>query len=60
MLNAFFYYVAKSDVDRDLADMYGVDIEMLNQAVVRNQQGFAQDFKFQLSHDEWKGLSHSL
>ena len=44
-------------IDRDLAEMYGVETRVLNQAVKRNQKRFPLDFMFQLSVEElenWK------
>lgn len=40
--------------DRDLADMYGVKTQVLNQAVRRNMSRFPEDFMFQLTGDELK------
>ncbi|MDR3652360.1 MAG: ORF6N domain-containing protein [Paludibacter sp.] len=39
-------------LDRDLAEMYGVETRALNQAVKRNINRFPNDFMFQLSEDE--------
>ncbi|MEG2150852.1 MAG: ORF6N domain-containing protein [Bacteroidaceae bacterium] len=44
-------------LDRDLAEMYGVETRTLNQAVKRNADRFPADFMFQLTDDEteiWK------
>ena len=44
-------------LDRDLAELYGVETKVLNQAVKRNIRRFPDDFMFQLSKDEftfWK------
>ena len=35
-------------LDRDLAEMYGVEIRLLNQAVKRNNERFPESFMFQL------------
>jgi phage regulator Rha-like protein len=40
--------------DRDLADLYGVELRALNQAVKRNIGRFPADFMFQLTDEEWK------
>jgi len=40
--------------DRDLADLYGVELRSLNQAVKRNIGRFPSDFMFQLTDEEWK------
>lgn len=39
-------------VDRDLAELYGVDTKVLNQAVKRNIERFPDNFRFQLTEDE--------
>jgi len=41
-------------LDRDLADLYGVELRSLNQAVRRNIRRFPPDFMFQLTDEEWK------
>jgi hypothetical protein len=38
-------------LDRDLADLYGVTVSQLNQAVTRNLDRFPQDFMFILSKE---------
>jgi len=40
--------------DGDLADLYGVELRSLNQAVKRNIGRFPSDFMFQLTDEEWK------
>ena len=39
-------------LDRDLAEMYGVQTKVLNQAVKRNIERFPEDFMFQLTSEE--------
>lgn len=39
-------------LDRDLAEMYGVETRTLNQAVKRNGERFPCDFMFQLTDEE--------
>lgn len=39
-------------LDRDLADLYGVETRALNQAVKRNIERFPEDFMFQLTKGE--------
>lgn len=39
-------------LDRDLAEMYGVETRSLNQAVKRNIDRFPSDFMFQLTNEE--------
>ena len=44
-------------LDRDLADLYGVETKVLNQSVKRNIERFPDDFMFQLTNEEtqnWK------
>lgn len=41
-------------LDRDLAQLYGVETRVLNQAVRRNIERFPDDFMFQLSNDEFE------
>lgn len=53
-------------LNRDLADMYGVETRALNQAVKRNIERFSEDFMFQLTDKEtedWKSqivISNSI
>jgi len=39
-------------IDRDLAELYGVETKVLNQAVKRNSNRFPPDFRFQLTKEE--------
>lgn len=39
-------------LDRDLAELYGVETKVLNQAVKRNFERFPENFMFQLTEDE--------
>lgn len=39
-------------LDRDLAELYGVDTKVLKQAVRRNIARFPQDFMFEMTKDE--------
>ena len=44
-------------MDRDLAEMYGVETRRLNEQVKRNEMRFPNDFMFQLTEQElgdWK------
>lgn len=43
-------------LDADLAELYGVETKMLNQAVRRNIERFPDDFMFQLTADEVESL----
>ncbi len=44
-------------LDRDLAELYGVEIRVLNQAVRRNRERFPPDFAFELSREEIRDLA---
>jgi hypothetical protein len=43
-------------LDESLADLYGVDTKVLNQAVRRNRERFPEDFAFQLTAEEFDDL----
>lgn len=43
-------------LDSDLAELYGVETKVLNQAIKRNLERFPEDFMFKLSDDEWESL----
>lgn len=43
-------------LDRDLAELYGVEVRALNQAVMRNRGRFPPDFMFQLDFEEADGF----
>ncbi|MBW8049863.1 MAG: ORF6N domain-containing protein [Cytophagales bacterium] len=43
-------------LDRDLAELYGVETKNLNKAVKRNINRFPDDFMFQLSNEEFENL----
>ena len=43
-------------LDRDLAELYGVETRVLNQAVRRNEKRFPEDFMFQMTDAEFKHL----
>ena len=47
-------------LDSDLAELYGVEVKVLNQAVKRNQDRFPDDFMFQLTADEYANLRRHL
>jgi hypothetical protein len=48
----YFIRGKKVMLDRDLAEMYGVETRVLNQAVKRNEKRFPPDFMFQLTEKE--------
>ncbi len=43
-------------LDRDLADIYGVSTQRLNEQVRRNRDRFPEDFMFQLTLEEAKAI----
>ena len=55
----FFIRRKKVMLDRDLAQLYGVENRALNQAVKRNLFRFPTDFMFQLTKVESKAFSRS-
>ena len=40
-------------LDRDIAELYGVETKVLNQAVSRNIERFPEEFRFQMSEQEF-------
>jgi len=47
-------------VDRDLAELYGVQTKVFNQAVKRNISRFPDDFMFQLSKEEFENWKSQI
>ena len=47
-------------IDRDLSELYGVELKRLNEAVKRNIERFPSDFMFQLTQDEWGNLRSQI
>ncbi|MBR5352073.1 MAG: ORF6N domain-containing protein [Bacteroidales bacterium] len=47
-------------LDRDLAELYGVETKVLNQAVKRNIERFPEDFMFKLNKSEWAFLRSQI
>ena len=47
-------------LDRDLAELYGVETRVLNQAVKRNIERFPEDFMFQLTAEERDSMSSQI
>lgn len=47
-------------LDSDLANLYGVETKVLNQAVKRNADRFPKDFMFQITDDEWIPLRSQI
>jgi len=52
----FFFRGHRVMLDSDLANIYGVETRVLNQAVSRNKGRFPEDFAFRLSGTEWANL----
>jgi hypothetical protein len=48
----YFIRGQKIMIDQDLAELYGVETRVLNQAVTRNADRFPKDFMFPLSRVE--------
>ena len=46
-------------LDKDLAELYGVETRVLNQAIKRNLERFPDDFMFQLSQEEFLSRQQS-
>ena len=47
-------------LDRDLAELYGVETKALKQAVKRNTDRFPSDFMFELTANEYKNLRSQI
>ena len=47
-------------LDQDLAELYGVETKVLNQAVRRNRDRFPEDFMFRLSKEEFDNMRSQL
>ena len=43
-------------LDRDLAELYGMETKRLKEAVKRNTKRFPSDFMFELKKEEWDNL----
>jgi phage regulator Rha-like protein len=47
-------------LDRELAELYGVEIKRLNESVKRNIKRFPPEFMFQLTDEEWSDLRSQI
>ena len=47
-------------IDRDLAELYGVETKVINQAVKRNIERFPEEFRFQLTKEEYDFLRSQI
>jgi hypothetical protein len=52
----YFIRGQKVMLDRDLAELYGMETRLLKRAVRRNQKRFPHDFMFILNQEEVRGL----
>ena len=50
----------KAMLDSDLAELYGVETKVLNQAVQRNRNRFPSDFMFRLTEQEFSSLRSQI
>ena len=56
----YLFRGVKVMLDRDLAELYGVETKVLNQAVKRNINRFPLDFMFQLDDEEFEILRSQI
>ncbi len=56
----YFFREQKVMLDKDLAELYGVETRVLNQSVKRNMQRFPADFMFQLNDEEFKDWTSQI
>jgi ORF6N domain len=47
-------------LDKDLAEMYGVETKVFNQSIKRNIERFPKDFMFTLTEKEWINLRSQI
>ena len=47
-------------IDRDLAELYGIETKNLKKAVRRNLERFPSDFMFELNNSEFNSLKNSM
>ena len=47
-------------IDRDIAELYGVETRVLNQAVKRNMERFPEEFMFQLNEEEFENWKSQI
>ncbi|MDX2189746.1 MAG: ORF6N domain-containing protein [Bacteroidota bacterium] len=56
----YFLRGQKVMLDKDLAELYGIETKILNQAVKRNSTRFPEDFMFQVSENEYDNLRSQI
>lgn len=56
IITSKIYYIREQKVmlDRDLAELYGVETKVLKQAVRRNLNRFPEDFMFEMTKKEFE------
>ena len=56
------YYIRghKVMLDKDLAELYGVETKVFNQAIKRNLKRFPSDFMFELNQNEFNTLRSQI
>lgn len=62
VIESKIYYIRKRKImlDRDLAELYGVETKYLKQQVNRNIERFPDDFMFQLNKKEFNNLRSQI
>lgn len=62
IITSKIYFIREQKVmlDRDLAELYGVETKVLKQAVRRNLNRFPDDFMFELSKTEFENLRSQI
>ncbi|MFM2385638.1 MAG: hypothetical protein RL660_395 [Bacteroidota bacterium] len=58
--NIYLIRGEKVMLDKDLANLYGVETKVFNQAIKRNIERFPQDFMFELKQKEWENLRSQI
>ena len=56
----YFIRSQKVRLNRDLAELYGIENKRLNEQVKRNNSRFPEDFMFQLSEIEFQNLKSQI
>lgn len=60
MSKIYFIREQKVMIDKDLAELYGVETKALKQQVKRNMERFPVDFMFELSQEEFANLRSQI
>lgn len=47
-------------LDRDLAQLYQVEVSQMNRQIKRNIERFPDDFMFQITREEWNAVKESV